>query len=205
MLQRLREAILEGTLAPGASLNQVQLAADFGSSRGPVRAALARLEQEGLVRYEPYRGTFVTELDRRTVQEIYGVRSALETYAIRQAAGCCQEADLAYLAAVVERMQIAAGTHDVNEVVKQEQAFHRRLVELAGNGLLLATWTSIQTRLLHALLFRHRNVADISAVADSHLHILAALKMWDADQAAIAVAEHIEEACADLLATRLRG
>ena len=78
----LREAIVEGTLPAGSELNQAQLAEQLGISRGPLREALGQLEQEGLIRNVAYKGVYVTPLTRTYVEELYSLRSALESFAI---------------------------------------------------------------------------------------------------------------------------
>src|SRR5688500_2200978 len=81
--ERLRASIIDGKLKPGAQLNELKLATSFGVSRGPVREALQRLVQEGLLHSEPYRGVFVPVLTDEDVFDIYLVREALESAAIR--------------------------------------------------------------------------------------------------------------------------
>jgi DNA-binding GntR family transcriptional regulator len=69
--ERIRSNIVEGVLAPGAQLNEVELAASFGVSRGPVREALQRLIQEGLLRSEPHRGVFVPVMGLEDIDDVY--------------------------------------------------------------------------------------------------------------------------------------
>ena len=78
VLFRLRMAIIQGKLPPGAHLLEAQLAEKLGVSRGPVREALLRLEQEGLVLSQPYRGKFVANLSPQMIHEIYTLRRVLE-------------------------------------------------------------------------------------------------------------------------------
>ncbi len=81
----LRAAILHGELAPGTALRETALAEQFHVSRTPVREAIRRLEAEGLVRVEPRRGAVVSELALDELDEIYDIRSALETLAATRA------------------------------------------------------------------------------------------------------------------------
>jgi GntR family transcriptional regulator, rspAB operon transcriptional repressor len=85
--QKIRCCILRGEFAPAASLSEYELAAQFKLSRTPVREALTRLEQDGMVHTITRRGTFVAQLTPHAVMEIYGVREQLESYAARVAAG----------------------------------------------------------------------------------------------------------------------
>src|SRR4051794_19139332 len=78
VLAMLRMAIIKGQLPSGAHLLELQLAERLGVSRGPVREALMRLEQEGLVINQPYRGKFVADISAQTIHEIYSLRILLE-------------------------------------------------------------------------------------------------------------------------------
>ena len=82
--ERLRDGIVTGTLAPGTQLSEVELAHSFGVSRGPVREAIQRLVQEGLLRSEPHRGVFVPVLTDADVVDVYLARAALESAALRR-------------------------------------------------------------------------------------------------------------------------
>jgi len=84
--QKIRHSILKGKWEPAAPLSEYQLAAQFKLSRTPVREALTRLEQEGMVRTVPGRGTFVSDLTPHDIMEIYQVREHLESFAARLAA-----------------------------------------------------------------------------------------------------------------------
>lgn len=80
----IREGILSGVLRPGERLRQDHLAKSIGVSRIPVRAALLKLESQGLITFEPYRGAIVTALTVEQVREIYEIRSVLESHALRK-------------------------------------------------------------------------------------------------------------------------
>ncbi len=90
--ERIRSNIIEGVLPPGSQLHEVELAASFGVSRGPVREALQRLIQEGLLRSEPHRGVFVPVMSDDDIVDIYVAREALETAAVRRITGTARAA-----------------------------------------------------------------------------------------------------------------
>ncbi len=85
--ERIRSNVIDGVLPPGSQLNEVELAETFGVSRGPVREALQRLIQEGLLLSEPHRGVFVPVMSADDVDDIYLAREALETAAVRRITG----------------------------------------------------------------------------------------------------------------------
>jgi DNA-binding GntR family transcriptional regulator len=103
--QTLRDAIVTGKLAPGQRLVEEALAERLGVSRAPIREALAALQREGLVTCLPSRGVMVTVLTRRDVREIYGLRTALECWAVREACRIATPEQLETLAPLVAYME----------------------------------------------------------------------------------------------------
>src|SRR5829696_1434573 len=99
--ERLREAIMQLELAPGAAVSEAQLVAGFGFSKAVVRAALARLRAEGLVVAEPRRGHVIAPLTLRDVREVYDLRLLVEPASAAAATGVLDPATLDALAARV--------------------------------------------------------------------------------------------------------
>jgi DNA-binding GntR family transcriptional regulator len=200
IVDRLREAIVEGYFAPGSQLNQVQIAARIGTSRGPLRAALRKLEEEGLVRNIPYKGTYVTSLDQKTASDLYKVRAVLEASGVRWAASNCTQQDIDYLTGIVDKMREAAQVGDTNEVIRYDMMIHEFFIELSGNTTLQQIWSMLHVQLRRILAFRHFNYPDLQEIADSHLVFLDLLRKKDAEGAARVMEAHILEACEDLMA-----
>ena len=145
MLDRFREAILEGYFEPDSQLNQVLVAQQLGTSRGPIRAALSKLEEEGLVVNVPHRGTFVTSLDRKKVRDLYDVRAVLEAHAVRLAVPQMSEADLNQFEKIVKQMQKAAVEGNTNQVIAGDFVIHEFFVERSGNSILRQTWSTLKS------------------------------------------------------------
>ena len=158
---------------------ELRIAAEFATSQGPVREALRELEATGLVTNIPRRGTYVCEVMADGLREIYAVRGALEEQATRQATarGSC---DLAALQASVDAMRAAALAGDVPGVIEHSVAFHRAIMEAAGNRLLLNIWLSLQieTRTTITMLV---DGLDLVEIADSHQPIVDAIRSGDAE------------------------
>ena len=107
--ERIRSNIIDGTLPPGSQLNEVELASSFGVSRGPVREALQRLIQEGLLRSEPHRGVFVPVMTDEDIDDVYLAREALEIAAVRRIASTGRSASaFKALDSIVRAMRKAA-------------------------------------------------------------------------------------------------
>ncbi len=154
--KELERMILAGDFAAGAKLNEASVADSLGVSRGPVREAFRALEESGLVRLEKNRGVFVRQITVDEANEIYEVRAALDEFTGRRLAQIATADHIRELRTFVERMDRAAAKDDVQAYWLLNLAFHDRLVSLAGNTKLLATYR----RLVNELnLFRRQTLA----------------------------------------------
>jgi DNA-binding GntR family transcriptional regulator len=148
--RRLRGEILSGRLAPGERLVEEQLTRRFGTSRAPLREALRLLGQQGLVEHLPRRGVRVAALSARDIDELFGLRDALEQYAVRIAldAGRRPEpAALARLTAAVEGMERAITAGGALAQASAHREFHLALVALAGHQHLLRVYEPVLLQL----------------------------------------------------------
>ena len=148
--ERIRSSVIEGVLPPGAQLNEVELAATFGVSRGPVREAMQRLIQEGLLRSEPHRGVFVPVMSAEDIEDIYLAREALESAAVRRITGTSRAAS-AYKALdkIVRGMEAAKNADDWTLFANLDMDFHTALVAAADSHRLERMFTTVisETRL----------------------------------------------------------
>lgn len=128
-LERLRRAIVAGTLRPGQRVRQEDIAERFGVSIAPVREALRVLEQEGQVTYQPRRGYFVTELRARDLQEIYALRQVLEQRAARHALPTLDDDALERIAMAARDCVDAADVGDVAAELEANRRFHFAVLE----------------------------------------------------------------------------
>lgn len=180
--------IIEGEYEPGARLVELQLAKEFGSSQAPVREALRELETAGLVTIKPRRGSFVNDYHARAQHEIYEVRGALEEAAMRLAMPRLK-ADTRALAAHLEGMREAARNHDFEAMVQHSLGFHRTILLVAENELLLKMWESLHVE-IHTRKTTLQPNMDMYAVAESHAPILAAVEAGDVEAACRLSREH---------------
>ena len=125
-----------GTLAPGDQLGETDLAGRLGVSRGPLREAMQRLVQEGLLRSERHRGLFVRELTPDDVHDVYVARLAVERTACELIMHGNRGEAVARLTAALQRLEEAAATSDRVAMSDADQAFHQTLVSCSGNDRL---------------------------------------------------------------------
>jgi len=136
----LLRAIERGELPGGTRLRELELAARIGLSRTPVREALARLEQQGIVINDGARGLVVAELDHRAIGELFMMREVLEGTAARLAAQHATDVDLAILRKIVERH---AQLKDPHELSENHRLFHGTMYRCSHNRYLLKMLRSI--------------------------------------------------------------
>lgn len=137
--QRLREAIVEGTLEPGSALRDSELAHRLGLSRAPIRDALARLTANGLVESKPQSYTRVTEVVVKDVADAAAVVRAMHDLAVREAAGRVRSEHVAAMRSANKRFAAAVRSGDVDAALVADDELHGVLVELCGNSAVAAT------------------------------------------------------------------
>jgi DNA-binding GntR family transcriptional regulator len=144
--QELERSIVSGRIAAGAKLNEVDVAAQLGVSRGPVREAFRALGAAGLVRIEKNRGVFVREVSLEEADEFYEVRAALEGLIGRLAARRIAIDEIERLRALVRRMQQLRGRR-ADDYFALNVEFHEVLAAAARNRALLANYRSVVVQL----------------------------------------------------------
>ncbi|MBU3575638.1 GntR family transcriptional regulator [Polynucleobacter sp. UK-Mo-2m-Kol15] len=131
--ERLREQIFAHELAPGSWLDEQNLAAAFGISRTPMREAIKVLASEGLVTTKMNKGAYVTEVDRRDLEQIFTVLSLLEGQAAKETALNATEDQLTQLDNLHHRLEKAAADRDTGQFFEINVKFHELIQEIAGN------------------------------------------------------------------------
>ena len=138
-LVAIREAIVRGDLTPGSVVKDADLAAQLGLSVAPVRTALARLADEGLVEAKPQSHTRVTPLVPRQVRDAAVVVRAMHELAAREAAAGVPADDVAAMRAANARFAAAVRAGDLDAALDADDALHRVLLDRCGNAAVQAT------------------------------------------------------------------
>lgn len=192
--EAIRQVILQGDLLPGAQVNQAQIAEQLGVSRGPVREALGQLEEEGLIKNVPYKGTYVTEITGDYISELYSIRRVIETFAVQEATRRATADDLAELRTILEAMYAAADHDDMTSMGTLDIQFHYLICRSAHHSMLLQQWKSIEMGVRRCLTLRHRIYRSSADVIGTHPDILAAIEAGEAERACAILSAHIAEA-----------
>jgi DNA-binding GntR family transcriptional regulator len=191
-LDALRNAILDGTFPPGGPLREVHIATELGISRAPLREALHRLEQEGLVARIPFRGAYVAEISPRVATEIAALRTVLEPYAVECALPrFLASGGLAELTEAVDTLSERTAEEDRPGSIEAHLAVHSLIYEASGNQVLYDTWKSWESQLRLFLAFDHQSFPKLSGLAESHRSLLTAIETGDIKKIRRELAHHI--------------
>jgi DNA-binding GntR family transcriptional regulator len=192
-LAELREAIVLGEIVPGTPLRLEDLASSLGMSISPIREAVRQLEALGLAEHVPHHGAKVTALDVEELRDLFEVRLALETMAVRRAAERFGPDERARASELLEECVDARGRGDVRRAMRAHTEFHFALYAAAGSPwlvrLIRPAWESCE-RYRAALLAQHGSLQDRHAAIDGAL--LDACSRHDSDLAAKTLSEHLE-------------
>ena len=180
---RLRDAIVDGSLAPGEQLRDGELAAWLGVSRTPVREALLRLAEAGLVVAQPGRSTTVSSLDLRGVRDARDVVAAMHELAVREAVGSLTQADLEAMHEANRRFRAAIEQGDVEAAVRADDELHGIPVAVASNRALAAVLDQFMPVLRRAERLRFSSLGGHASLA-RHDELIRLCAAGDADQAA---------------------
>ncbi|HEY4421658.1 MAG TPA: GntR family transcriptional regulator [Pseudonocardia sp.] len=197
---RIREAIMRGTLPQGTQLGEVELATRLGVSRGPLREAMQRLVAEGLLRSERHRGLFVRDLDEADVRDVYTARTAVERAAGLLVMAGDRTAAADRLTAALDAMEEVAD--DPVALADADHAFHAELVAASGSPRLLrmADALLVETRMCLAALQDTAPPAD--ELLAEHRELRDAVRDGDAERLAVVLEEHMADAVDRILAPR---
>lgn len=189
----LRESIRAGALPPGARIVERDIAARLGVSRIPVREAIQRLAEEGLVRKVPHRGTFVYSPSAAEIEQISSLRVVLERFVVERVLERWRSKHETQLRRIVRRMRAAAASQDMRQVYELDYEFHRTLWEIAEHDLLLEVISSLRARISRFLYEANGalSATELDMHIDSHDQLIDILKSGDLARAREEMTRHV--------------
>ena len=195
----LEEEILSGQLCRGETLAETALSSRLGVSRTPLRGALHRLVEEGLVEITPNRGAVVIGIGDEELVDIYKIRIRLEGLASAEAARRISEEDKKKLREAVELAEFYILKRDTEHLKELDSEFHSIIYKASGNRLLCKTLTELHRNIKF---YRKRSLAVGERLEKSiaeHREILDAIERGDAEAADRLTSAHVEAALKNLL------
>lgn len=196
----IKQSIIQGEFQPGEKLKEAKLSEMLNASRTPIRDALRKLEQEGLVTVYPSQGVEVAILSRETITSLYECRSVLEGLAIRKAIENMNGDNLDTLEESIVLARSYFDKKELNKVIEKNTLFHDTILQLSKNSPLIQMMDNIRTQIL-----RYRTITSSigfrPTFLEEHWDIYMAIKEKNADKAENLMKQHV----LDDLSTILNG
>ena len=197
--ESLREAIRSGVLKPGERIMEIQLAEELGVSRTPVREAIRKLELEGYVVMMPRRGTYVASMSIRDINEIFELRTALESLSNGLAADHITDEELEHL----QRLLVIIGGYikegNIEKIVETDIEFHDMMYHAARNTRLVGIISNLRDQLTRFRTLSMSYPGRLEATIEEHRLIVEAIARGDRKAASKAAERHMENSEKTLL------
>lgn len=191
VVERLRDMIVQGELAPEAKLNERVLAGRLGTSRTPLREAIKFLASEGLVELLPNRGAQVAPLEPGRVREIFAVMGALEALAGELACRNASDADISEIRALHYQMLAHHARGELAGYFRCNQQIHLRLLEISGNATLAGIYRGLNAHVRRARYMANLSRSRWDQAVSEHEEMLAALVQRDAPRLQTILRDHL--------------
>ncbi|PKA44832.1 GntR family transcriptional regulator (plasmid) [Rhizobium sullae] len=206
------DAIFEGLYAdivslrmpPGMALQEKRIADEFGVSRTPVREALLRLSEGGLVDIYPQSGTVVSRIPVSAIPEAVVVRKALESTTVERAARIAQLHDIARLDAIIARQKALTVVGDASSFHEEDEVFHQALTQIAGYPGIWTILKTVKVQIDRARRLTLPALGRMDNVVPEHIAIRDAIAAHDAEAARDAMLHHLSAVIPDVAELRTR-
>jgi DNA-binding GntR family transcriptional regulator len=189
---QLREGIVAGRPAPGEPVREVEVARQLGVSRGPVREALQRLVQEGLLEAQPARGVFVRQLTADDIEDLYLARAAIEITAARILAASPSPEHIARLRAALAALE-AAPVEDWSELARLDLQLHEVLVSSTGSRRLVRMFTTLSAETRVCMVALEPFYEDHAQMIVEHADIVSAISRGNQKLAVELLGQHMSD------------
>lgn len=205
---QLRERIIDGSFKPGEQIREANLVEQLHVSRGPVREALQRLSQEGLLVSHRNRGVFVLDLTVADVSDIYAAREAIELAAVKAILALesgVVAAIAGRLSAIISSMASLVTPGGWRRLSELDLDYHLALVESANNSRLTRIYSTLAAESRMCMVNLGASYPRPAALVEEHQRLVDLLAVGDADRLAQAITEHMASAVEDLTASMRAG
>ena len=195
----LRNLIVTGALAPGTRLNERELCEQLAVSRTPIREAIKTLMQDGLLHASPNHSAIVSELDATEVEALIDVLMVIEGLAGELAARHVDDVSIAEIGVLHYQMVLHHSRNELPAYFAANKAFHRKIVELSRNPILIWIWDLLALRVDRARYSSNRWPVRWKTAIQEHQQILDALTARDANLTASQMRDHVKSGLSGLV------
>ena len=196
---RLEEEILSGLVARGTALTEISLSKRLGVSRTPVRGALHRLAEDGLVEITPNRGAVVVGINAEDLVDIYNIRMRLEGLASALCAKKITKEELLEIEESIELSEFYIKKKDAEHIKELDTAFHSAIYRISGNRLLAKTLSELHKKIKAYRKLSLNVPGRLEKTLEEHREILKAIAEGDSERADRLTSLHIERALQNML------
>lgn len=195
----IKQRIIDLTFRPNEQLIEQQLTEQLGFSKSPIREAIQRLEQEGLVYSLPFKGCFVAEISEKDIREIFQLRGALETFCIKIGCEIFSKKEIQDFKKFLSKAEKALRNDNLNECYIFDRKLHEQLISFSKNSKIIKTYASLKDHL-----YRYWNISNLilGRVAKSHEQhslIVEALEKRNKMLAEERISSHLESVLDDFV------
>ena len=190
--EELKMQILTGKITPGTRMMEVELAESMGVSRTPIREAIKKLEQEGLVIIEPRKGAYASQISVKDMVDILEVRQDMEGLAAYMAAYRMTPKQMKELEVISSGYNKAVEEGNMADMIKFDTDFHNLIVESCNNNILTMMINQLQELLLRFRYVYYDNIKRAEKMPSEHTMIMEAIKDGRSDAARASAEMHIE-------------
>lgn len=192
VFQTLREAILRGELKPGERLMELQLAAQLGVSRTPIREAIRMLEQEGLAVTMPRKGAEVAKMTLKGMEDVLEIREALDILACQLACDRITDELLVTLEEKKKAFEVSLETKDVKIIADADISFHDVIYEATGNPKLITLLSNLREQIYRYRVEYLKAVDSYPILIKEHDDIYQSLVRHNREESTAAIREHVK-------------
>ncbi len=185
--------LMSGQLVGGQRVNEAEMARKLGISRNPIREAVRRLEERGVLVSLPRRGTFVRTFTQKDVNDIFSFRLVVEDFSLQHGLSQMTDAQLEDITQTVRDMEAAARDGDQVSMVEKDLSFHHLICQLPQNNQSLHAFLAIQAELQLLIKMVDQKFETLEEAAADHWPVIEALRTRDLTAARKALRDHIKD------------
>jgi DNA-binding GntR family transcriptional regulator len=195
----LKSAIINFKLLPGVKISDKEIALKMGISRTPVREALVRLSEQGLVRFHHNRGFKVRSFTPKDVDNLYTLRESLERLAVRQAITNLNNDRIQTLKSLVDKYLVIADTDNLIGLIESDEAFHDLIARYSENEQLINILQSLHGQIRISRRYDHLHKTNLQKTGEEHFQIIEQMAQGYTIQAEDSMSKHILKAKQNVL------
>lgn len=196
---RLRASILNFEYFPGVKISAKSISQELGISRTPVKEALVRLSEQGLVETHHNKGVTVKSFTAKEIQDLYALRETLETWAVRQTIPNLNQEKIKTLRNHVDSFPSFAKSNNLTGLIGSDEQFHILIATYSENISLTKTFKNLIAQIRIARRYDHLFMANFQSIYEEHLQIIDYLFKRETSKAVKAMSRHVNRAKKNLL------